>query len=182
MTSLSDFSADEQELLVSLPYKVGVYVSHADDADGELDDEREMVALETCIKAIATLHEDKPFTADVMRQTLAMKNEWTRWVDQSFRVSDDARKAAALLQSKASEAEAKNYRAALMEIGATVAGAYGEFGEFDDDDTSGGVFGALVGKITGGLSKLTADDVNHPMNVSASEDSALAELSDALKI
>ena len=63
MTTLSDFSASELELLVSLPYKVGVYVSHADDEDGEVDDEREMAALESCIKAIASLREDKPFAS-----------------------------------------------------------------------------------------------------------------------
>ena len=182
MTSLSDFSGSELELIASLPYKVGVFVSHADDADGETDDEKEMAALEACIKAIAGLHDDQPFTAEVLGQTLSMKTEWPRWAAQSFNVPDAAREGAVLLQGRASESEFKNYCAALMEIASTVAQAYGEFGEFDDDDSSGGVFSGLVSKIAGGLSSLSADDDNHPMNVSAAEDTAINVLRDALKV
>ena len=178
MTSVSDFSASELELIASLPYKVGVFVSYADDEDGERDDEKEMAALEACIKAIAGLHEDKPFTADVMRQTLAMKTEWAGWAAQSFQVPEAASQAVALLQSRASETEQKNYKAALMEIATTVAQAYGEFGEFEDE-CEGGLSG-LIGKITGGLSKITSDDADHPMNVSAAEDSAIEQLRSAL--
>ncbi len=180
MASISDFSGSELELLACLPYKVGVFVSHADDADGEVDDDKEIAALETCIKVIARLHEGKPFTSEVMKQTLAMKTEWPRWAAQSFNAAEDARNASSLLQGRVSEAECKNYRGALMEIASTVAQAYGEFGEFDEEDSSGGIFGGLVGKIAGTLSSLSADDANHPMNVSAAEDSALAELKSAL--
>lgn len=181
MVTIADFSGSELELLASLPYKVGVFISHADDAEGELDDDREMAALETCIKAITKLHEDKPFTADIMRQCISMKMDWPRWAAQSFNVPEEAGRAAALLQGKASESEYKNYCSALMEIATTVAQAYGEFGEFDDDDSSGGVFGGLVSKITGTLSSLASDDADHPMNVSPAEDSALAALKAALK-
>ena len=178
MTSISEFSGSELELLISLPYKVGVFVSYADDEDGERDDEKEMAALEACIKAIARLHEDKPFTAEVMQQTLAMKSEWGNWAAQSFGTPDAAGQAAALLSARASDTEQKNYKAALMEIASTVAQAYGEFGEFEDE-SEGGLAG-LIGKITGGLSKLSGDDADHPMNVSAAEDSAIEQLRAAL--
>ncbi len=181
MSTLSDFSDTERELLVCLPYKVGVFVSHADDEDGEIDDEKEMAALEACIKAIVGLHEDKPFTAEVMRQTLAMKENWPQWAAQSWGVPDEVARAVSILRAQASESELKNYRASLMEVAATVAQAYGEFGEFEDEDSSGGLFGGLVGKITGGLAKLGADDDNHPMNISAAEDTALSQLRSALK-
>lgn len=181
MASLSDFSSTELELLVSLPYKVGVYVSHADDEDGEVDDEKEMEALKGCIKATAGLHQDKPLIADVMRQTLDMRSEWPNWAAQSFNVPRDAQQAVALLSSRVSETELKNYRAALMEVATTVAQAYGEFGEFDDDDTSGGLFGGIVSKITSGLASLGADDDNHPMNISAAEDTAITALREALR-
>ncbi len=181
MTTLDDFSSSELELLSSLPYKVGVYVSHADDEGGEEDDEREMDALESCIKAIASLNDDKPFAAEAMRQTLAMRSEWPRWAAQNFKVPEEAAQAKALLAGRANEQECKNYCAALMEIATTVAQAYGEFGEFDDDDEGGGLFGSIVGKITSTLSGVSADDANHPMNVSAAEDTAINTLRNALK-
>ncbi|MEZ5814095.1 MAG: hypothetical protein R3E13_05145 [Alphaproteobacteria bacterium] len=180
MTSLSDFAASERELLLSLPYKVGVFVSHADDVDGEHDDEKEMGALEACIKAIARLHEDKPLSAEIMRGCLSEKAQWPRWAAQSFNTPEAAREAAILLEARASESEFKNYRGALMEIATTVAQAYGEFDAFDEGESGGGFFGGLVSKIAGGFSALSADDVNHPMNVSAAEDGALAELRAAL--
>lgn len=99
---------------------------------------------------------------------------------QSFNVPDEAAQAKALLASRASESETKNYCAALMEIATTVAQAYGEFGEFDDEE-SGGLFGSIVGKITSSLSALSSEDANHPMNVSAAEDTAISALRNALK-
>lgn len=182
MTSVSDFSASELELLASLPYKVGVFISHADDEDGEIDDEKEIAALEACINAIAGLHEDKPFTAEVMQQTLQMKTEWPRWAEEGiFQTPKYAQQAVVLLQGRASEQELKNYRSSLVQIATTVAQAYGEFGEFDDDDTSGGLFGGIVSKLSSAVASITADDDNQPMNVSAAEDTALAELKAALR-
>ena len=54
MSALSNFSEDEIELLASVPYKAGAWISHADDEEGEDDDERELKALESIIKEIAT--------------------------------------------------------------------------------------------------------------------------------
>lgn len=182
MTSISDFSGSELELIISLPYKAGVFISHSDDEDGEVDDEKEMSALASCIQAIAKLHDDKPFTAEVMGQTLAMKSEWARWAEEGiFQTPKYAQQAVALLNGRASEQEVKNYRAAILQIATTVAQAYGEFGEFDDEDSGGGLFSGLASKISGALSSLNADDDNQPMNVSAAEEAALAELRAALK-
>lgn len=180
MTSLADFTASELELIASLPYKVGVYVSHADDEGGEDDDEREMDSLESCMKAIASLQEDKPFTAEAIRQTMVMRSEWPRWAAQSFKVPEEAAQVKALLAGRANEQETKNYCRALMEIATTVAQAYGEFGEFEEED-EGGVFGSILGKITSKLSGMSADDANHPMNVSAAEDNAINTLREALR-
>ena len=172
MTDLSQFSGSELELLASLPYKAGVFVSHADDVEGEADDEREMAALETCIKAIAKAHDGEGFTAAVMAQTLSMKDQWPVWAGQSFRVPDDAQIAASLLKAKVSEDEFKDFRRALLGVGQAVAEAHGEFGQFDDDHNEGGVFGAFVSKIVGGFSGGDHD----AMNVSASEGAAIDQL------
>lgn len=179
---ISDLSGHELELLASIPYKVGVYVSHADDEDGEIDDEREMKALSSCIKAIAGLHEDQPVVADIMRQTMAMHGDWPKWASFSFRAPEEAAQAMSILKSKAGEQTQKNFRAAVMEVATMVAQAYGEFGEFENDDMGDGLFSGIVSKIAGKLSALGQDDAGHPMNISAAEDTALAEISAALQI
>ncbi len=181
MPDLSSFSEEEQQLLVSLPYKVGMWVSYADDVDGEEDDRLEAKALESCIKAVARLHEDKPFIKAVAAETLRRREEWERWATQAFHVLREAEAVAALLGANLPSDQARNYKAMLMEIASVVAQASGEFDAFDDIEEDKGGFGALVGKIVGGFSGLSHDDDNHPMNVSASESSALDELRAALK-
>lgn len=181
MTHISAFSAEEIELLMSLPYKVGMWLSYADDEDGESDDEQEQKALHHCLKAIADLYEEGSLVKDVLKQTLSMKSEWPRWATQAFHVPSEAEKAVSLLQSKVTEDEMKAYAAALIEIATTVAAAYGEFSSFDEEEPEKTGFGALVGKIVSGFSDLSKDDENHPMNISAAEDSAIAELTSILK-
>jgi len=181
MTALSDFTDDARTLLVSLPYIVGVYVSHADDVDGEDDDEREIAALEGCIKGIASMHADQPLVREIFEQTLSHKDMWAQWEEQSFHAPILAERALGFVVSVGSEGNAKNYRAALMEVASAVAQAFGEFGEFDDEPEVG-FFGGIVSKVVGGLSKISEDDAGHPMNVSAAEDSAIHTLQQAMKI
>jgi hypothetical protein len=174
MAQLSSFTAEEAELLVSLPYKVGIWVSHADDVEGEGDDERESKALQSCIKAIAKLHQDQPLIAEIMAETLRRRTHWSDWAENSFHAPSDAQKAVMALRAKGSSANLKHYRAALMEIAAAVARAHSEFGAFDEAESEG-----IFSKIAGTFKSLS--DADHPTNVSASEDSALSKLAAALK-
>ena len=182
MTDLSQFSATEFELLVSLPYRAGIFVSYADDIDGDSDDENEMAMLVAALNAIGVLHAGNPFLSKLFKETLRLKSEWPLWQTKAFNISGDAQMAISLLKSKGGETLAKQYRGALMEIATTVAQAYGEFGQFDDVAKDPGLFGGLVAKVVSGFSSLSTEDKNHPMNVSASEESALSELSAALKV
>lgn len=181
MSELEVFSDDEVELLASVMYKVGVWVSHADDEEGEEDDILEMKALGACIRAVAKKYDGPGLVDDIAREVLARQDQWEDWADYSFNVLPDVERAVSVLKAKGTAQDVKNYKAALVETGTTVAQAYGEFGQFDEDDESGGVFGALLGKITGGFAALGADDKDHPMNVSAAEDEVLGRLKAALK-
>ncbi len=183
MKFLDGLSPEDQKYLASLPYKVGVYISHAEDEEGEVDDEREISALEACIRAIANLHDDQPVVAEIFEMTLNMQDHWPQWEAKSFNAPDDARKAIAILTANtpepSRETALKNFKQSLMEVAKTVAQAYGEFGQFEDDEKQTGIFAGLVGKITQKLS--TKNDANNPMNISAGESNAIAELRKALR-
>lgn len=171
MTSLSDFEQAETELFASLPYKVGMYISHSDDVEGEADDEREQKALASCLKQFVKLAENKPLLAGIVKESLRREDKWAEWTDQSFTVLHDIKKAVPLLRTKASADQIKEIKRALMEIGTAVAQASGEFGQFDEAE-SDSFFGRIIGKFSG----LGEGDAGHPMNVSATEDSALEKL------
>lgn len=182
MTSLAHFSASEAEILISLPYRIGVFISHADDAEGERDDRREMAALKSCIRAVVDQHRDRPFAAEVMKETLRLEFEWPRWAEKAFAVHGDAEKAVSLLKSKAGESTARSYAASVMEIAAAVARAHGEFFSGPEDEQDQSALTAFFSRIIGELSVFTPEDAGHPMNVSASENEALTRLSAALKV
>jgi hypothetical protein len=171
MTRLSDFSPDEIELIASLPYRVGMWISHADDMDGEGDDEKEAKVLSGCLRQFAKMHDDKSLLSEVMTESLRREDKWAEWADQSFTVLNDIKKVIPLLRDKASTEEIKDLKRSLMEIGTAVASAFGEFGMFDEEKTEG-----LFAKIISKFSALGGDDAGHPMNVSAAEDSALENL------
>jgi hypothetical protein len=175
---LSEFSNEEAELLAALPYKAGVYVSHSDDVEGESDDEKEMRALERSIIAIGKLHKDDEFVQDVIQKAIALKPRWNSWADDAWHAPEHAAKAAGLVKAKGGERGLKKYAGVIMEISATVARAAGEHGAFDEEEPEEGFFS----KIISGFSGLSHNDPGHPMNVSASEDSALSKLAAAFKI
>lgn len=182
MSVLSGFSDDELQLLISLPYKVGVYVADADDEEGELDDEVEARALEACLRAVAQKYDGPGVVDDFVRGALGGRAQWPVWAEKSYNIIPDCERAIVLLRQKVDSEDVKNYRAALLEIASTVAQAYGEFVSFDEFPDDEGFFSTVAAKIAGVFSGMGADDVGHPSNVSAAEDSAISRLSAALKI
>ena len=181
MSELSVFTEEEVELLSSVLYKVGVWVSHADDVDGEEDDEKEMKALVVCIRAVAKKYDGPGLVDDIAREVFVRKERFEDWADDAYNVLPEVKNALAVMRRVGSKQDLKNYKMALYEVSVTVARAFGEFGEFDDEEPEGGVFGALIGKITSGFSSLSVDDKDHPMNISAAEDEVISQLKAILK-
>jgi hypothetical protein len=171
MTRLSDFSSDEIELIASLPYKVGMWISHSEDVDGEGDDEKESKILSSCLRRFAKMQDEDSLLGQVMAESLRREDKWADWADQSYNVLNDIKAALPVLRGKANVEEIKSLKRALMEIGTAVASAGDEFGAFNEEKT-GGVFARIIAKFSG----LGDGDSGHPMNISATEDSALENL------
>jgi hypothetical protein len=175
--SLSGFSENEVQLLASLPYKIGIWISHTDDEDGEADDRREAKALELCLHEFIKAYKDKPFICAVLKETLRDEQNWPQWADQSFTVLNDVKSAVVLLRQKTSKDDFRSFCGLLSEIGSAVAEAHGEFNSFEDEKSKG-----FLSKLVGKLAGLSTEDEGHPMNVSAAEDGALGRLADVLKM
>lgn len=175
MTRLSDFSDGEIDLVVSLPYRVGMHVSYADDEDGEQDDEREMAALESCLAAV--VQHSEGLNKEVAAQALSQKDKWEEWGQGVFNIEPICKQAAEVVSRVASKDEARHYAKMVLEVASAVAQAYGEFGEEQEEPK--GFFGKAMSRIVGGFG--SADDAAHPMNISAAEDSAISRVSQALQ-
>ncbi|MCB1783857.1 MAG: hypothetical protein KDI13_07655 [Alphaproteobacteria bacterium] len=176
MSQLSVFTADERALIVSLPYRVGVHISYVEDEDGEEDDTLEMKALEVCIREVAKVHGASEIIQDVSKEILASRDQWDGWSQGVFNMAPDCEKAAAIVERVLSEGEAKAYKLMVMSVAQSVAQAYGEFGMGAED--APGFFGKLMKKFT----TAPVGSQDHPENVSAAEDSAIAVIAKALDI
>lgn len=183
MSGLSDLKEEQALEIISLPYKAGMWISHADDVDGEADDINEMKALERGIPQLSKLHENSMLVQHVASEIMRMKDHWDTWENQCFHVTKTAPDTMQIILGHFGEAEAKEYRSFTMELSKVVAQAASELDAFDSmEEKEDGFFGNMIGKIVGGISAVSKEDANHPANISPAEGSALSELSAALKV
>lgn len=183
MSGLSDLNEDQAHEIISLPYKAGMWISHADDVEGEADDINEMRSLERGIPELSKLHENSMLVQHVASEIMRMKDHWDVWENQCFHITKTAPDTMKMVLGHFGESEAKEYRSFIMELSKMVAQAASELDAFDPmEQKEEGFFGNMIGKIVGGISAVSKDDVNHPANISPAEGSALSELSAALKV
>ena len=184
MGVLSQLAEDKALAIISLPYKAGLWVSHADDIEGEADDANEMRAIERGVPALAELHNTSPLVQEVASEIIRLKGEWNQWEEECFYIVKQAPAIMQDIQAEFGTGEAKHYRSFVMELGKMVAQAHSELSAFDaiEEDKKEGFLSNMVGKFVGGISAMKEDDAGHPANISPSEKSALSQLSSALKV
>lgn len=178
MTQISDFSPEDYDAIISLPYRAGLNISYAEDEEGEKDDQLEMRALEASIREMAKMHDNAPLVQAIAAETLAQRDKWSSWEGGVFNIEPACKTAIAALEKYANKDEVKAYRKMIIEITTSVAQAYGEFGIVEEQPE--GFFANVMQKIAGGIS--AGGDAHHPMNVSAAEDSAIQRIKNALAI
>lgn len=178
MTRLSDLSPEDRGLLTGLMYRVGIWMSQADDEEGELDDRREMEALNHILVHIAK-HYDSPFVQALAQATIEHKARWPEWKAHSFDILADCEKAAAVLNRLDDALARKAYKDSLIRIAETVAGAFGEFG-MGAADTESNALTRVLSKITARFGG-EGDEADF-MNISPAEHESLDRLQVALKL
>ncbi|MBL4589680.1 MAG: hypothetical protein JKY11_06360 [Alphaproteobacteria bacterium] len=183
MIDFSNLTASEKELIVRLPYRVGVWISESDDLGGEDADLIEQQALIVIITAYVEDFCKTEFVQRVMEQTVAHKAEWSSWHENIDTVPDECRKVMHFLSGKIPDKEIMAFRANLTEIGYSVAMAYREF----DDEASFTIrIQTYLRLWLERVSALIKGDVvqsqDEFLNISASERIALERLSEVLAL
>lgn len=167
---LSTLNDDERMLVVSIPYRIGIWVSHADDEGGGRDDSSEAKALEKVFSTLARSKNLPPFIAAVLDEIQSSQDRWPEWEASAFDTLDDSTRVLALLESRASAADNSNYKKLLKKVAFRVAGAHGEFGEIDEPE---GFFARLAAGFRKLKPSAQAEDF---MNISPAEEEALQNL------
>lgn len=127
MSFLENLSNDEKTLLVSLPYRAGLWVSHADDKGRGAGKTHELKTIEGVITRLSEGMIASAFVHEVMQATNARRDEWPSWSLQTGTVPDEARAAVALLKRKMMPQDAEAYVQIIMTIAYETAYAFREF-------------------------------------------------------
>jgi len=188
MTILSSYTPEEVDLIISLPYRVGMNVSYSEDESGDVDDVLEMKALESVLQNVVQREAESPdsLTGEIAQAVLDSRDKWESWGQGVFNIEPLCEKAVLTLRKQASIEEAKEYIHMCLDVATSVAQAYGEFGEHEYDPVPEEEQTGLIGSIVKEISKLvsgkhTVQQAGHPMNVSAAEDTAITRITAAMK-
>jgi len=179
MPFFDDFMEEERVLIISLPYKVGVWVSQADDvAETEADDDKEFKALRAVLSGIAKEKQQAPFVSEIVDQTLTYQNMWPEWKAASGQTLEDVQRVIDMMRARLPEENVRNYARALKRIATVVAHAYGEFEGAEGEQKDEGFFGGVITKILERVPE--SGEAENPENVSPAEQAALKKLSEIL--
>ncbi len=177
MSFLDQLTADQRDIVVSLPYRVGLWVSDSDKSGGGDANLQEMQALSGIIHGFA----DEMFGSEVMQhiisETISKKARWGEWAKHVDDVPEDCRFAVDVLKEKTSSKDVNAFRNHLMEIGEAVAMA------FHEEQGKGITFSAYITYMSGklfGRRGRSAGSFSDYMRISVSEHRALGALAQSL--
>lgn len=166
-------------MIVSLPYKAGVWISAADKTETKAA-EKELAALEHIIDRHAQGMFESAFVHEVMVETCTRKQEWPAWASQTGRVPEDCNRVVAALSEKLGARDMEAYRRSVMTVAVEVART---FREFDFSEPWPVRLGAGLRRFMdrlAGLAHRGGYDMRDWRSVSFAEDIALDKLSKAL--
>lgn len=175
-TIFSALSYEQKEILIRLPFRVGVWISSSDSSGGEESEARELRALETVIASYAEEYLKSEFVQKLMEKTFAGKAGWSGWTRGIETVPEDCARLMSSLETLLPVRELDAFRENLLDIALAVAMVYREEGEVNESDApETGIIGALRRL----LGVASAQPVHS--NISFAERKALSRLAAALK-
>lgn len=130
MSFIDDLTRDEKELVISLPYRVGTWMSECDDSGGDESDEQEKKVLESILDGYARDVFGSEITQHVMTETVTHKANWEEWAQKGFdRITQDCEEVIRILSRYDDGKDVQAFSHHLIEIAEAVAMAFSEYEE-----------------------------------------------------
>lgn len=183
MKYLSKLPQDVQELVVSLPFRVGLFVSESDQTGGDESAEAERKALENIVTFYVEDTVKGEFAHEVMIHTLNHKDKWAEWSQNIDKVPEECLHLTYKMKDMIESKEILAYKQNLVEIAIVIAQAYCEFGENSSAMTKLEVYASVFLKKMQGLfggGNSSANQID--LNISADERAAIQLLARNLGI
>jgi hypothetical protein len=181
MSTLDLYTEQERQLLVALPYRIGLWISMSDETGGAEADEYERQALASLLHGFATDFCKSEFVEELMRETVAKTDQWPAWSNNINAVLMEVKQALSLIREKQEYNDVESFRTSLGEIAESVALA---FREYDDDPNFFERCSVFMRYARERIKSRMKGQLPRPLedfyNISAAEDQALKALANAL--
>ena len=183
MALLEDFTKEQRDLLVGLPYRVGLWVSLSDSTGGGDADDAEAAALAAIVTGFAEDFCKSEFVQAMLEETVARQAEWKDWTHNLGDVPGECVRATDLLTERLERKEVTSFKLTLMEIATSVAMAYREFDHSNDLGFRLKIYGrVMVERLRAIFTGQRARGVDEFLNISDAEQKALDVLSQTLDL
>lgn len=183
MVQLNNFNDDQRQLLIALPYRVGLWVSSSDSSGGCEADQAEMRALTTIVTGFAEDFLKSEFVQRLMEETVAHREQWKKWGDNLDEVPAECTRAVDMLAETLDRKELASFKFTMMEIANFVAMAYREAEHQEGLGFRLQVYSRiLMDKLQMMPGRRKARTMDEFLNISESEQAAIDRLARALQI
>ncbi len=167
-------SHTDREALISLPYRIGLYISRSDLSGGAVAEDAELKVLRAILMEVSEDFCKSEFTQKIILETSANKDKWKEWSGNAGQsVLTDCRHLVDSLTFLIDKYDLNSLKEILVDIAVAVAMAFHEGGAVPKQ-TSG--LDRFLGMFTG--KKRSAHFAN--INISVAERKALQQLCAAL--
>jgi len=178
MSFFKELSPEQRDMIISLPYRTAHWISHIDDIEtSKRDDKYEAQAIDRAIRKIARQNVAGSLPREIMMQVDNNRHLWSKWQVQSTEpiLFEEIEKTKTILKEKTSGKALKQYKQMLWYMALTVAHAFGEEDDPDQEMHFNNFMADIKNRFFPGGNK------KNPNNISAVEKTALKKLSAALK-
>ncbi|HIF26445.1 MAG: hypothetical protein VXW91_03480 [Pseudomonadota bacterium] len=184
MSYLERFAPKQRELIVSLPYRVGLWISESDTSGGDEADEAERNALHLMMTGYAEDFLKSEVVEEIMRRTVSSRESWDQWGAQNNVILEDCAKALSIMDGYIRPDDIVSFRQSLMDIAKTVALAYCEIEE-EEMTTADTLKLELLHRLDAFKAKMQGKQQpskRERLNISPKERAALEKLSQTIKV
>lgn len=180
MSFLDTLTINQKNVIISVPYRAGLWVSRSDQTGGEEASAQELQVLSNIINGFAEEVFGSEIIQHIISETVNSKDAWPVWSAQLSTLLADCEVCIDTLREKAGEKEVSVFQNHIMEIGEAVALAFNEF-EHARMPEKIRLNTSFVGqKIAAALGRHSYKSYREFINISMAERQALQQLAQAL--
>jgi len=182
MDVLENLTPDQRTTIVSLPYRVGLWISRSDATGGGEASEKELIALANIIEGFSEQVFGSELLQYIMNETVSRKKEWPSWAFEVEKAPAECAMALDILRDYVDAKDVNAYATRLMEVAEAVALAFREYEQQSSGDKFRVYASFIKSKWTALFRKGPSKSFDQFLNVSLAERRALGELAKNLGI